>query len=316
MHLRRGPLFWGLLLTCLGAIPLLVRGGYLDAARFDEAWRLWPLILVAIGLSILLGRGRAGLVGTVVLALVLGTIGGGALAGGGLVFGSITDCARTPDPMSTTTNGGSFAGAGSVTLDLNCGSATVEVVDGDAWALEAGYRNHPPIVTATDTALTVQAPEGVGSSRQDWALDLPSATTRSLTVSANAASITLNLDGAALDRLDADLNAGDLRIDARAGSVGRLDVSMNAGRARIALGAAAATGSLSANAGAIELCVAPEVGLVLQVTDQLTFVHNLHDRGLARSGDSWMRAGTSGTTIDLEIDGNAASLTLDPEGGC
>jgi hypothetical protein len=91
---------------------------------------------------------------------------------------------------------------------------------------------------------------------------------------------------------------------------------MNAGRARITLGATAVTGSLSANAGSFELCVRPEMGLRLQVTDQLTFAHNLGDRGLARDGDTWTRPGSSGAIVDLEIDGNAANLTLDPEGGC
>lgn len=315
MHLRRGPLFWGLLLICLGAIPLLVRGGYIDAARFAEAWRLWPLILVAIGLSVLLGRGRAGLVGTVVLALVLGAIGGGALASGGEWFGSISDCAAVSGPLPTTTSGGTFDGGGSVTIDLNCGSATVGVVEGHAWTLEARYRNQPPIVTATGTSLVVRAPEGIRSSRQEWTLDLP-ATTRSINLTANAASSTLDLHGAALDRLDADVNAGDLRIDASGGTIGRLEVSLNAGRARITLGGAATTGSLSANAGAIDLCVAPGARLVMHVTDQLTFGHNLDDRGLGRDGDTWTRPGSGGPTIDLEIEGNAASLTLDPEGGC
>jgi hypothetical protein len=315
MHVRRGPLFWGLLLTCLGAIPLLVRGGYLDAARFAEAWRLWPLLLVAIGLSVLLGRGRGGLVGTVVLALVIGTIGGGALASGGALFGSITDCAAVSGSLPTTTNSGTFDGGGSVTIELSCGSATVDVVEGHAWTLQAGYRNQPPIVTATATSLVVRAPEGVRSSRQEWTLHVP-ATSRSINLTANAASSTLDLHGAALDRLDADLDAGDLRIDASGGTIGRLEVSLNAGRVRITLGGTATTGSLSANAGAIDLCVAPAARLVLHLTDQLTFGHNLDDRGLARDRDTWTRPGSGGPTIDLEIEGNAASLTLDPEGGC
>jgi len=51
------------------------------------------------------------------------------------------------------------------------------------------------------------------------------------------------------------------------------------------------------------------------VQDQLTFATNLDSRGLTESGDTWTRAGT-GALIDLSIEGNAASFTLDPEGGC
>ena len=91
---------------------------------------------------------------------------------------------------------------------------------------------------------------------------------------------------------------------------------MNAGRARVSLGAGPTLGSLSANAGAIDLCVPADAALILHVPTRLTFAHNLDSRGLSRDGDTWRRAGASGDTIDLTIDGNAAGFTLDPDGGC
>lgn len=91
---------------------------------------------------------------------------------------------------------------------------------------------------------------------------------------------------------------------------------MNAGRARVSLGAGSTQGSLAANAGAIDLCVPADAALVLRVPDQLTFAHNLEQRGLTRDGDTWRRAGSGGDTIDLSVNGNAASFTLDPDGGC
>ena len=91
---------------------------------------------------------------------------------------------------------------------------------------------------------------------------------------------------------------------------------MNAGRARVSLGAGSTQGLLAANAGAIDLCVPGNAALVLRVPDQLTFAHNLERRGLTRDGDTWRRAGTGGDTIDLSINGNAASFALDPDGGC
>ena len=112
------PRTYILWIAILGAIPLLVRAGYLDASRFDEAWRLWPLILVAVGLSILLGRGRTGLAGTVILALVVGIVGGGALAGGFSVFGNVTDCAGTSTPLSSMSEAGVFEGKASVAVGI------------------------------------------------------------------------------------------------------------------------------------------------------------------------------------------------------
>ena len=92
---------------------------------------------------------------------------------------------------------------------------------------------------------------------------------------------------------------------------------MNAGRIRLDVGAAALEGDVSVNAGAIDICVPEGVGLRFDVNDQLTFVHNLGSRGLSRSGNTWTRDATGGAPeIDLSIEGNAASLTLNPEGGC
>ena len=82
MRIRRGLLFWGLFLIPLGGIPLLARAGTIDPAVFADVWRLWPLVLVAIGLTLLLGRYRAGLIGVVAVALLLGSLAGGALASG------------------------------------------------------------------------------------------------------------------------------------------------------------------------------------------------------------------------------------------
>lgn len=316
MRIRRGPLFWGLLLIPLGAIPLLVRAGSLDATQFRDIGRFWPLVLVGIGLAILLGRGRASIVGTAVVALTLGTLGGAGLASGGVIVGGITDCAASPNELLTDSEGGAFTGRASITLDLDCGSLDLSTTQDASlgWTLDARYRTERPIVRATGSSLRVDAPDQAGSHRQEWAIAAPAADLQDVDLTANAATVTVDLAGTTGVRMQADINAGDLRIDAGTGGLERLDVSMNAGRARITLGGAT-TGSLSANAGAIELCVPSDAALRFRVQDQLTFGHDLERGGLVESGDVWTRAG-SGDTIRLDIEGNAASLTLEPEGGC
>jgi hypothetical protein len=317
MRIRRGPLFWGLLLIPLGAIPLLVRAGILDVPWFSDIGRFWPLILVGIGLAILLGRSRASLVVTAVVALVLGTLGGAALATGNLAVGDFGACVPGSTTLSTDSDGGAFDGPATVTIDLDCGSVDLSTTDGEGlgWTLDARYRNEPPIVSATGSSLDVRAPADRGAHRQEWTLAVPAGAVDQVNLTANAAAATLDLAGADVERIDADLNAGDLRVDAGEGRIGNLDVSMNAGRARVTL-SASAQGSLSANAGAIELCVPSDATLRFEVEDQLTFGHNLDDRGLTRDGDTWTRDGSSETVIEFEIDGNAASFTLEPEGGC
>ncbi len=314
MRIRRGPLFWGLFLIPLGAVPLLVRAGAVDSALFDEAWRLWPLVLVGFGLALIVGRGRASIVVTVVLALALGLAGGGALASTNDWVGSVSNCTSNQASASRSTDGGTFATSASVQLNLDCGDAHVSTGSGTAWALEAAYRGTPPTISKSPSSLAIASPHGSG--RHTWTLTLPAAATREMSVSANAASATVALAGSSLDRFEASVNAGDLRVDATGGSIAHLDVSMNAGRARVTLAGGSTSGSLSTNAGAIDVCVPSTAGLTLHLPNQFTFSNNLAQRGLARDGDTWTRSGAAGSSIELTINGTVGSFTLDPAGGC
>ena len=53
---RRGGFVWPLVLISLGAIFLLNNFNVLSWDVWDLIWRLWPVLLVAIGLDILFGR--------------------------------------------------------------------------------------------------------------------------------------------------------------------------------------------------------------------------------------------------------------------
>ncbi len=321
MRIRRDLLFWGLLLLLLGTIPLLQRAGLVDAAQLAGGWRLWPLLLVAIGLVLIIGRGGAGLIGTVVLAVILGLVGGGVLASGSGLIGGIGSCNglgqfgnEAPVPFDAA---GTFDSDASVSIELNCGSVAVRFVPGDAWHVEASVRGDPPRVEPSRSSLDVASPDGIGSSIDALTLDLPGDRVRDLSIAANAGNGTLRLGGASLASLDGELNAGDLRIDATGATIDNLDLELNAGRLRLTLAAGSTSGRLSANAGSIELCVPPGASLQFEVKDDITFSHNLRARGLTQDGQHWTRAGAAGApVIDLRVAGSAANLNLDPDGGC
>lgn len=318
MRIRRGLLFWGLFLIPVGVLPLLVRAGTLDAAQVADAWRLWPLLLVALGIALILGRSRAGLVGTSIAAIALGLVVGGAFASGTGFISNVGDCAnpgRGADQVAE--QSGTFNAPASVRFDLDCGKFDVSVVSGSDWDVRAGYRGEAPNISGSDSSLTIESPKGFGLHGEDWTVRLPVDQLGDMSITSNATAGTIDLSTAELSHFSADFNAGDLRVNASQAAVAQVEVSMNAGRLRLSLGNGPVTGSLSANAGAMELCVPPDANLRFQVDDQITFGHNLRDRGLTRNGNTWTRAGTAGdATIDLSVDGNAASFTLDPEGGC
>jgi Domain of unknown function (DUF5668) len=314
MRIRRGLLFAGLFLIPLGGITLLVRAGTIPADAFDDIWRLWPLILIGFGVALLLGRSRAASVGTAVAALVLGTLVGGAIASGTGFVGSVGDCGMS-GTWSRLDQSGTFEADAAVAVDLRCGSVALGTSAGSGWQVAADYQGTPPTVNGDGDGLEVDA-AGDGARHDDLTVTVPMERLDSVDVRLNAATGSLVLDGAALSLLAVDANAGDVKVDAGSATVATLDVTMNACRLRVTLGSGSTRGAISVNAGAIDLCVPPDAELRLDVNDQLTFVKNLADRGLQQDESVWSRAGTSGSVIDLEIDGNVASLTLDPNGGC
>jgi hypothetical protein len=315
MRIRRGLLFWGLLLIPLGAIPLIVRSGGLDAGWLVQAWRLWPIVLIGVGLAVLVGRTRAALVGTAVIALTIGSIGGAVLAAPQNWVGAVSDCDFS-SPRQSLDRSGTFSRPASIRLDLRCGSVELTANGEPEWALAAQYRTTQPNVEFSGTGLSIRSATN-GPANDDWTVSIPADQMGDVDLRANAAASTLILGDAALTRLVAEVNAGDLRIDAADASIQRVAITMNAGRVRLAAGSAPMTGRISVNAGQIDLCVPEEVGLRLDVTNQLTFDTNLGSEGLDQSGTEWTREATGGApTIDLSIDGNAASLRLLPEGDC
>jgi len=318
MRIRRGLLFTGLFLIPLGAMTLLVRAGTIDAEALDEVWRLWPLILIGFGIALLLGRSRAASLGTAVAALVLGVLVGSAIASGGAIVGSVGQCGLPGDTDRHLDQAGTFDRRATVAIDLRCGSAELVTSDDLGWTVGADYRGPAPIVTGSVDRLEIRDPDA-GQPRHDaWSVAASTELLKTIDASANAGSVTLRLGGSHPDLVRVDANAGDVLIDGGSASVARLEVKVNAGRARITLGSVWTTGSIAVNAGAVQLCVPADVGLRLHVNDQLTFVTNLADRGLSQDGTTWTRMASDAMlpVIELDIQGNVASFTLDPNGGC
>jgi hypothetical protein len=321
--MRRGFLFWGVALILVGAVPLAVQAGWVDRAALSGAWRLWPVVLVALGVAVLLERTRVAIIGTLAAAVVLGVAAGTALAiGPGFVGLFAGDCSATGAATTSTARDGELSDGAAVRVEFSCGELRATTADGTGWRLAASHRGDSPRVEASGEALRLVSggtgPAFLGSARrQEWDLTLPTGVGLALEVESNAADAHLDLAGALLLGADVAANAGDMTIDLTDAEVAAVDLSVNAGSMAVVMNRAA-SGSISVNAGAVELCIPDEVAVSLLVEENVTFGHNLEERGLVRSGDRWRTTGTEtpDETIELEIDGNASSLTLNPEGGC
>jgi len=82
MSINRGLLNWGVFLIALGGVPLAVQQGWASSGIVGDLWRLWPLILVGIGLGLILRWTPIAWLGGALVAGTFGLIFGALLAGG------------------------------------------------------------------------------------------------------------------------------------------------------------------------------------------------------------------------------------------
>jgi hypothetical protein len=324
MRLDRRFVNWGLFFIILGGVPLAVQQGWIDEDVARRAWQLWPLLIVAAGIGLLLRRTSFEPLGGLLAAVTAGAMLGGLIAGG-FGFGALGDVCGGQGDAFPIQQGAFEGGDARVRLDLNCGDLRVTTAAGSTWSLNgSGDDGRPPEVTAAGDSLAIESRERSGfflfgsSDRDDWALVLPTDPTLDLDTAVNAGSARLDLLGSRLSSARFGVNAGSTRVDLTGATVARLDVRVNAGSASVGLPNSSLSGGLEANAGSIEFCVPAGAGVRISTNDNPASANNFGDRGLTRSGATWETPGyaTAAVQIDLRATANAATLTLNPEDGC
>lgn len=319
MQYHRGLLFWGLALVTGGAVALAVQQNYLDRDVLAGAWRLWPLILVAIGVSILVSRTPFAIVGTIVAALVVGTAGGALIA----VGPGFAACGGAL-PTDLSTRNGTFGDQARVELDFNCGTLAVAMADGKDWTVASSHEgNSGAQITVDSNRLEVRSRNTDNwfdnGGRQRWNVTLPMAPHLELAISPNAADTKVVLGGGTFTSVSVQPNAGSLFLDLTDAQVADLSLSLNAGSASVVIGTGLdMTASMHVNAGSIEICTVGDVALQVTSNPNITFSTNLDDSSLTKVGNSWSTAGYADASkqVHIQLDGNAGSFTLNPEGGC
>ncbi len=322
MRINRGLLFWGLGFITAGAVALAIQQGVLDRDTMAGAWRLWPLILVAIGISLMVARTPAAPLGTALAAIVIGTIVGTAIAvGPGIAVG----CGSGSEPSTLVDHSGTF-GSTDVSLDwrLNCGNLQVSMTGDSTWKASVGSTgSDQPTVSDSAAQLRIDSADTNGwfidHGRERWVVSLPTAPSYDANLRANAGTFTLDLGGATFSSLDLQPNAAEIHMDLSDATVRGLDLEMNAGSATItASSGTLLEGSIQMNAGSVKLCVPTSVPLRI-VASGTAFSANMGGNGLTQDGDTWTSPGydaSAAQRIALTVHGNAASFDLNPDGGC
>jgi hypothetical protein len=319
MAINRGLLFWGLALITAGIVALAAAQGWIDIPAWVDLWRFWPVILIVVGLAIVLSRTPFAVIGVIVAALVVGFAGGAVLAAGP-GFGTCGNVSGSED----TSNGEFSGGTASVDLTLNCGDLTLGLADGSGWQAVTVSEDDDGVSLEADADSLEMRSDTSGfpfsRDRQDWTVTLGREVAYDLALTLNATDSRADLSGGQFARIDADPNAGSLEVDLSGSQVEVLSLQVNAGSLTVTTDAdTQLAGQVGVNAGSVDLCTDPAVGLRITVDANVTFSHNLEEAGLQQSGEDTFTSDnfeSAANSIDLEVQGNAASFSLNPEDGC
>lgn len=326
MRINRGLLGWAVFLILVGAVPLLVRGGYVSDDQVRNLASLWPLIIVGVGIAILFGRTRFAMVGGLLMAATFGLIVGGLLSTGVGAIG-VNACGSGAGTVAFPAQSATFDGTTArVDIDRNCGETTISMGSGQAWRVEGEDRaGNGPIIDAGPDSLDIRSrdddrgPFGLAGDQENLRITLPDAVRLALSLDVNAGSATMDLAGASLDRIVLNLNAGSATMNL--GSVEELEelqLGLNAGSLNLTLPNLTLTGSIEANAGSVNLCVPAGAALRLNATESIVASYDYDGHGLVKNGMTWETPGFASAPVRIELDtrANAGSFTLDPEDGC
>ena len=321
MQIDRRLVGFGLFLIVAGGVMVAVRKGLIDEAIAREAWTLWPLLLVGIGLSIVLAGRPGAAIGGLVVAVTLGAILGGVAAtgvfpGAGLCSGNDAGGTNFAD------QGGDLGATARVSISQDCGDLTVGTVSGSTWNVNGRSRDgSPPRIDRDGSTLRVRSPDDgrfdLGGS-STWQMVVPRDPSLDLDVSLNGGDGRLILAGAHLSALSIEANAGSVDVDLRdVAAAGDAKIEVNFGSATVHLPTISMTMRLSANAGSAALCVPSGAGLRVTL-DSVAASNDFKNHGLVQVGNAWETPGYASAEIRLDVraDVNAGSISLDPGRQC
>lgn len=314
---NRKFLYWGVFFVAIGAVLVADQGDLIASDTAASALALWPVVLIAIGLALVLRRTRIGLAGGMIAAALPGLLLGGLVVAAPRM--TPPGC-HVVAPSGYTTSQGTFTPGARVELELSCGDLEVGAAPGTGWQLGIGDTGVPaPRISASDGLLSIRSTGrrsvfGLGDG-DAWRLTLPQALPLSLSGTVNAGSGRFDLAGMQLTDLNLVINAGEARIDLGEATVDSLSLHANAGDVAVQLPASDLTAVVDANAARVSLCAPADLGIRVH---QTVVLGSTQPNGLIDTGNGWVSPGYDTAThhADVTLRVNVGSVDINPEGGC
>jgi cell wall-active antibiotic response 4TMS protein YvqF len=307
---RRGGVVGPLILIFLGAVFLLQNTGYLPPNFWLNLWKLWPLVLVLVGIELLLAHRVPwlALAGLAAVVLVLGSI----TMGMGITPGS--GPTSTAASTSTQTDLGG-ANQAAVTVRFGAGQLDLGPIEQPSQNALASMTYQGPPQLAPKPRYTLVS-GGVGQLEyQSTAREGPPFVPFVNGQNADAARMQLNLAPTVpIASLNVQTGATDARLDLSSLRVATLDMSIGAATAWVRFPEAAGltTGHISGGASTITLEVPQGVAAQIQHHGGLSTL-NIDQTRFPQVSESVYRStdyDTATNKVDLVIETGVTTVTV------
>lgn len=216
--IRRGGLVGSSLIIVVGIVFLLSNYGYLTVNVWEVVIRLWPLLLIAIGIDVFIGRRSlwASLVGLVVILAILA----GALWAFGVGIGSGQTVAgqQISQPVGSAIHASIKIEPGAASLRLNSLDTTDNLLAGSIETNKGQSVVKDFSQDGTEASLTLRTTGAnfyylpTGPSQWNWDLGLNPEIPMNLVVNLGAGNANLDLNGLKIDSLNVDMGVGNTSL--------------------------------------------------------------------------------------------------------
>jgi cell wall-active antibiotic response 4TMS protein YvqF len=320
VQINRRFLYIGLFFITFGGVLLAARQGWISESTVAALWQLWPVLLIAIGLSIILSRRSVGWIGGVIVSVCLGAMAASVVQGGVVPF---VGCGGGQTGIPFTTQEDDLASQAQMDITFSCGELSVVTGDGASWSLSGSSSDGKvPDVERSDSGVSMESRNRsfpFSGGRETWTVRVPTEPTIDFGVTLNAGSGVVQLDGATLSGVHSTVNAGTLTLDLRGvTAITDLGGTVNAGSSITWLPELSVGGSLTVNAGSLVICAPDGIGLRLHTGDNPISSNNFDQAGLVKTDDGWETPGYDSASVqtDLNVTANAGSASLNPSQPC
>ncbi len=327
LHSRRtSP--WAIILIAIGVIWLLAEANIFNAANLSVLFRFWPLILIAFGVELLLGRNNQRLSfliigGTVIVLIALMLIGPSV----GLAQTAEVNTATYTEPLDG-------AEAARVTVSANIAEVRVSPISDPSQLLDANieYVGEIEYAASTNGTTGIVSLESQGSVSYSnffffdwfggatldgvqWAIGLNPTIPLDLDVSSGTGAINLDLSTFQLTSLRVNTGTGsvDLALPAVPDDyTARVETGTGAGRIRL-LDAANVHLILNSGTGSMTIDVPDGAAVRLQASVGTGSVNVPSSLNRISGEDGFI--GDSGTWETADFDAAEHQITIEYDGG-